>query len=164
MVTQSSMDLAPQLVALLPKDEHCSSSSAKMPAFSGKWYTPLLCTIEDVGGIMAQSLVDFFAQENTRVLIDTLKNVGVNMQSIERDEKVSTALEGLTFVITGTLPTMGRKEAGELIEANGGKVTGSVSKKTDYLLAGEEAGSKLDKAQALGIKIISEEELKNMLS
>ena len=122
-----------------------------------------LCTIEDVGAIMAQSLVDFFQRESTKELIDSLKESGLNMQSLATDEATGNALEGLTFVITGTLPTLGRKEATALIEENGGKVTGSVSKKTDYLLAGEEAGSKLDKAKTLGIKIISEEELKNML-
>ncbi len=122
-----------------------------------------LCTIEDVGTIMAESLVDYFARESTRELIDALKNAGVNMQSLETNEKSGSALEGLTFVITGTLPTMGRKEATELIEANGGKVTGSVSKKTDYLLAGEEAGSKLDKANSLGIKVISEEDLYQLI-
>ena len=122
-----------------------------------------LCTIEDVGAIMAQSLVDFFQRESTKELIDSLKESGLNMQSLATDEATGNALEGLTFVITGTLPTLGRKEATALIEENGGKVTSSVSKKTDYLLAGEEAGSKLDKAKTLGIKIISEEELKNML-
>ena len=122
-----------------------------------------LCTIEDVGAIMAQSLVDFFQRESTKELIDSLKESGLNMQSLATDEATGNALEGLTFVITGTLPTLGRKEATALIEENGGKVTSSVSKKTDYLLAGEEAGSKLDKAKTLGIKIISEDELKNML-
>ena len=85
------------------------------------------------------------------------------MQNLASEEKEGSALDGLTFVITGTLPTMGRKEATELIEANGGKVTGSVSKKTDYLLAGKEAGSKLDKANSLGVKVISEEELYQLL-
>ena len=112
---------------------------------------------------MAQSLVDYFARESTRELIDSLKSSGVNMQSLATDEAVGNALEGLTFVITGTLPTLGRKEASALIEENGGKVTGSVSKKTDYLLAGEEAGSKLDKANSLGIKVISEEELYQLI-
>ena len=125
--------------------------------------TEELCTIEDVGAIMAQSLVDYFARESTRELIDSLKASGVNMQSLATDEATGNALEGLTFVITGTLPTLGRKEASALIEENGGKVTGSVSKKTDYLLAGEEAGSKLDKANSLGIKVISEEELYQLI-
>jgi DNA ligase (NAD+) len=81
----------------------------------------------------------------------------------QKKEAVGTSLAGLTFVITGTLPTMGRKEAAELIESHGGKVTGSVSKKTDYLVAGESAGSKLDKANALGIPVLSEEELQQMI-
>ena len=86
------------------------------------------------------------------------------MTSKAASKKQSSKLEGMTFVITGTLPTMGRTEAADLITANGGKVSGSVSKKTNYLLAGEAAGSKLTKAQSLGVKVISEEELKNMLA
>ncbi|MBQ8588077.1 MAG: NAD-dependent DNA ligase LigA [Clostridia bacterium] len=122
-----------------------------------------LCQIDDVGMTMAESLTDFFARESTRELINSLKNAGVNTVSLAAGEPKGSALGNLTFVITGTLPSMGRKEAQELIESNGGKVTGSVSKKTDYLLAGEEAGSKLTKAQSLGIKIISEEDLNNLL-
>ena len=122
-----------------------------------------LCQIDDVGMTMAESLTDFFARESTRELINSLKNAGVNTVSLAAGEPKGSALGNLTFVITGTLPSMGRKEAQELIESNGGKVTGSVSKKTDYLLAGEEAGSKLTKAQSLGIKIISEEDLHNLL-
>ena len=87
---------------------------------------------------------------------------GLNTKKIET-QAAGTEFEGKTFVITGTLPGMKRNEAQELIEAHGGKVSGSVSKKTDYLLAGEAAGSKLDKAKALGVKVISEEELKAML-
>ena len=83
------------------------------------------------------------------------------MLSLE-EETSNGVFSGLTFVITGTLPTMGRKEAAAFIESNGGKVTGSVSKKTDYLVAGEEAGSKLTKAQQLGIKIISQSELEEI--
>ncbi len=122
-----------------------------------------LCNIDDVGMTMAESLTNFFARESTRELIESLKNAGVNTVSLAGNEPKGSALDNLTFVITGTLPSMGRKQAQELIESNGGKVTGSVSKKTDYLLAGEEAGSKLEKAQALGIKIISEEDLHNLL-
>ena len=122
-----------------------------------------LCLIDDVGMIMAESLTDFFARESTKELITSLKNAGVNTVSLADKEPKGSILSNLTFVITGTLPSMGRNEARELIESNGGKVTGSVSKKTDYLLAGEEAGSKLTKAQSLGIKIISEDDLHNML-
>ena len=82
---------------------------------------------------------------------------------VKEAEVLGDALSGKTFDITGTLPSMQREEAAELITANGGKVTGSVSKKTDYLLAGENAGSKLDKANALGITVISEDELKDMI-
>ncbi len=122
-----------------------------------------LCTIEDVGTKMAQSITEFFALPSTRELISALENFGVNTKALADDTPKGTALSGLTFVITGTLPTLGRKEASALIEENGGKVSGSVSKKTDYLLAGEEAGSKLAKAKELGIKIVSEEELYNII-
>lgn len=120
-----------------------------------------LCAIDDVGAIMAKSLKEFFDRESTRELVDSLKDAGVNMLSLE-EETSNGVFSGLTFVITGTLPTMGRKEAAAFIESNGGKVTGSVSKKTDYLVAGEEAGSKLTKAQQLGIKIISQSELEEI--
>ena len=86
----------------------------------------------------------------------------MNMESQMSEQ--GTALAGLTIVVTGTLPTLGRKEAAELIENNGGKCTGSVSKKTSYVLAGEAAGSKLDKAVSLGIPVISEEELFAMIN
>lgn len=81
-----------------------------------------------------------------------------------KEENTSNALQGLTIVITGTLPTLGRKEAEELITKNGGKASGSVSKKTSYLVAGEAAGSKLTKAQALGVPVITEEELLAMIN
>lgn len=123
-----------------------------------------LCTIEDVGGKMAQSLTEFFGMESTKELVKKLEICGVNTRLLEDNSPKGTSLSGLTFVITGTLPTLGRKEASALIEENGGKVSGSVSKKTDYLLAGEEAGSKLTKAKELGIKIISEEELYQIIN
>lgn len=122
-----------------------------------------LCTIEDVGAKMAQSITEFFAQPSTREIISALENFGVNTKALTDDTPQGTALSALTFVITGTLPTLSRKEAAALIEENGGKVSGSVSKKTDYLLAGTDAGSKLAKAKELGIKIISEEELYNIV-
>ena len=90
-----------------------------------------------------------------------LKEYGVNMTS--NQVASSSALEGLTFVVTGTLPSLGRKEAAALIEDNGGKCASSVSKKTNYLVAGENAGSKLTKARDLGVPVISEEELMNMI-
>ncbi|QSX05099.1 NAD-dependent DNA ligase LigA [Sedimentibacter sp. zth1] len=118
--------------------------------------------VNDIGEVSAVSIKKFFEDEENQRIIQILKDVEVNM-SLEQDENESTKLEGLTFVVTGTLPTLGRNEATELIQKNGGKVSGSVSKKTSYLLAGENAGSKLTKAQKLGIKIITEEELNNMI-
>ncbi len=113
--------------------------------------------IEDVGEITAKTIHEFFAQEQTRDLISKLKEAGVNMEVIE-EEGVDNRFEGKTFVLTGTLENYSREQATEIIEKFGGKTSSSVSKKTDYVLAGEEAGSKLRKAQELGIKIISEEE------
>lgn len=118
--------------------------------------------VDDVGAVTATCIREYFLDETNQKIIKHLKANGVNMELKESgnaDEKFA----GLTFVITGTLPTMDRKEAAALIDAHGGKVTGSVSKKTNYLLAGENAGSKLTKANELGIQVISEEELKKML-
>lgn len=111
--------------------------------------------VEDFGEIMAKSVVDFFAKASTREIIEKLRKAGVSMAN-EIKEK-SNEFEGLTFVLTGTLENMTRDEAAEMIKARGGKVSSSVSSKTDYVLAGESAGSKLTKAQALGIKIIDKE-------
>lgn len=118
--------------------------------------------VADIGEITAQCIFTYFALPENQQLLERLKSLGLNMVK-EKETLDSNVFEGKTFVITGTLPTMGRKEAAALIEKNGGKVTGSVSKKTDYLLAGEAAGSKLDKANALGIPVLSETDLKNML-
>ena len=121
-----------------------------------------LTAVSDIGGVTALCIFDYFKQEGNRQVIDRLKSYGLNFAA-GISETASDILSGKTFVITGTLPSMGRSEAAALIEANGGKVTGSVSKKTDYLLAGEAAGSKLDKANALGIPVISETELLEMI-
>lgn len=121
-----------------------------------------LMQVNDVGEITACCIQDYFAEEKNQRIIGRLKEYGVNMQQKE-EQREDLTLEGETFVITGTLPTMERKEAAALIEAHGGKVTGSVSKKTNYLLAGENAGSKLTKAQELGIKVITEQDLQEML-
>ncbi len=121
-----------------------------------------LSAVNDIGEIMAESVVHFFSKEQNRIEINRLRNAGLNfncLTTVTENEKVS----GKTFVLTGTLPTLGRKEATELIEQAGGKVSGSVSKKTDYVVAGDEAGSKLTKAQNLGIPILNEDELKSLL-
>ena len=117
--------------------------------------------IDDVGDKMAESLVHYFSEPETKELIERMKAAEVNMIAEERP--TGGNLEGKTFVLTGTLPTLKRSEAQKMIEENGGKVSGSVSKKTDFVVAGEEAGSKLDKANALGIAVITEEELLEML-
>lgn len=118
--------------------------------------------IEGFGSIMAQSVCEFFSRPSVRELVERFKALGLNMQS--KQEAKGTALIGSTFVLTGTLPTMSRQQATALIEKNGGKVSGSVSKKTTYVVAGEEAGSKLEKARTLGIPVLSEEELLSLLS
>lgn len=121
-----------------------------------------LLAVNDIGEISAQCIHGFFAEEGNRAMIVRLRACGVNMETAER-EVTDSILSGKTVVVTGTLPTLGRREAQELIERYGGKVSGSVSKKTDYVLAGENAGSKLAKAQELGIPVLSEEELREML-
>lgn len=117
--------------------------------------------IDGFGDIMAESVVDFFGNEKSRELIKSLEESGVNMESKAVIE--DNRFENKTFVLTGTLPTLKRAEASKIIESYGGKTSSSVSKKTSYVLAGEEAGSKLDKANALGIEIITEEEFMEMI-
>lgn len=120
-----------------------------------------ISAIYDFGDISAHYIVNFFAHPQTRVLVDELKSRGV--KTTYEVQKRGNIFEGMTFVLTGTLPTMKRDEASRLIEENGGKVSSSVSAKTSMVLAGEDAGSKLTKAQSLGVRIISEEELLAML-
>ena len=121
-----------------------------------------LMAIPDVGGTTAASIHAFFGDPINGKLLRDLADLGLRMENAEAEAAPQT-LAGKTFVITGTLPTLGRREAQELIERHSGKVSGSVSKKTDYLLAGEAAGSKLDKARELGTEIITEEQLRGML-
>ena len=120
-----------------------------------------LTAIEGFGEIMAQSVADFFAVEQSRREIEALAAYGVNMTS--QKETIDNRFEGKTFVLTGTLPTYSRNEASAIIEKFGGKTASSVSKKTSYVLAGEEAGSKLVKAQQLGVTILTEEEFNEMI-
>lgn len=118
--------------------------------------------IDGFGVVMAESAAQYFSLPETFELIEELKALGVKMPEVEKKAE-GGVFEGKTFVLTGTLPTMTRSEASKLIEANGGKTSSSVSKKTDYVLAGEDAGSKLTKAQSLGVTVISEEEFLNMV-
>ncbi|MBQ4121730.1 MAG: NAD-dependent DNA ligase LigA [Clostridia bacterium] len=121
-----------------------------------------LCKIEDIGEITAQSIVEFFSRETTKQIIEDLKALGVKTTA-EKEEILDQRFAGLTFVLTGTLPTMSRSEAEALIKKYGGKASSSVSKKTSFVLAGEDAGSKLTKAQSLGVTIIDEEEFLRMI-
>ena len=117
--------------------------------------------IDGFGEVMAKSVVSFFSLEPSRVLVQKLQDAGVNMTA--QVSQVDDRFAGMTFVLTGTLPTMKRSEAAALVERYGGKTAGSVSKKTTYVLAGEDAGSKLTKAQQLGVPVIDEEAFLSML-
>ncbi|MCM3359543.1 NAD-dependent DNA ligase LigA [Psychrobacillus sp. MER TA 171] len=123
-----------------------------------------LLSLPDFGATIANSVLNYFNDIKNQELILKLKNANVNLNSkVAKDNSGDDRFSGQTFVITGTLPTLKRDEAAKLIQSYGGKVSGSVSKKTSYVLAGEEAGSKLTKAQELGIKILTEEELLDMI-
>ena len=121
-----------------------------------------LSQIDDIGPIVANSIREFFMQEQTKDLIEKLKQAGVNTVD-DSEENEDNRFEGMTFVLTGTLQNFTRGEATDIIENFGGKTSSSVSKKTTYVIAGEEAGSKLDKAEKLGVRVISEEEFENMI-
>ena len=120
-----------------------------------------LAKTDDVGEITANNIIEFFSQEQTKDTLQKLSKTGVNMQ-VHEEESLDNRFEGKTFVLTGTLEKYTRQEASDLIEKYGGKVSSSVSKKTSYVLAGEEAGSKLTKAQELGIVILTEAEFEDM--
>jgi DNA ligase (NAD+) len=118
---------------------------------------------EGIGPEVASSVHLFFQQKANREMIERLRAAGVTMSAPKRARAVDGKLAGKTFVLTGTLPNLTRDEASDLIVQAGGKVTGSVSKKTDYVVAGSEAGSKLTKAEQLGIAVIGEDELRRLL-
>jgi len=121
-----------------------------------------LQNVEEVGPRIAKSIVEFFAEPKNRELVDELRAAGLTMQGTKRLR--GTKLAGKTFVLTGTLTYYTRDEAKKMIEDAGGKVTGSVSKKTDYVVAGEDAGSKLDKAKELGVAVINEDEMQRLIA
>jgi DNA ligase (NAD+) len=120
--------------------------------------------VPDVGPVVAASVARFFAEPHNIEVIEQLRAAGVNWPEGEALATVSSPIAGKTFVLTGTLPTLTRDEAKDMIEGLGGKVAGSVSKKTDYVVAGAEAGSKLDKAQALGVTILDETQFRELIS
>ena len=121
-----------------------------------------LSNINEIGEITARSIAEFFEQEQTADLINKLKENGVNTE-YSVNEVTDNRFEGMTFVLTGKLEKYTRDEAADIIENLGGKTSGSVSKKTNFVLAGEDAGSKLVKAESLGVKVISEEEFEEMI-
>ena len=131
---------------------HFGSLQALMDAPAGE-----LTQLDDVGEIVAASITEFFAQKENYDFVERLLAAGVSPQA-KTQEDVGTLFAGMTFVLTGTLPTLTRAQAEEIIRQNGGKATGSVSKKTSVVLAGESAGSKLEKAQSLGVRIMDEAE------
>ena len=148
---------------------HIGLKSAKILAKNYKTLDELmnapyveLCTINEIGAIMAESLIKFFESEQTKDLIKKLRNLGLNFESNVQTIE-DNRFEGMTFVLTGTLPTLSRNEASEIIESFGGKVSSSVSKKTTYVLAGEDAGRKLDKALSLNINVIDEDTFRKMV-
>ncbi len=121
-----------------------------------------LVEVNDIGDISAMAIINYFKNSDNQAVIQRLKDYGVNME-VNEEADSDNRFEDMTFVVTGTLPTLSRKQASELIEKHGGKVAGSVSKKTNYLVAGENAGSKLTKAQSLKINVINEETLLEMV-
>jgi DNA ligase (NAD+) len=124
-----------------------------------------LDSVEGIGPNLAQTIAAWFADTRHRALIERLRAAGVQMTPLpEGGGKLSDGLSGLTFVLTGTLSTLSRDDAEALIQAHGGKVTGSVSRKTSYVVAGESAGSKLDKAQELGVSILDEDGLRTLIA
>ena len=119
-------------------------------------------SVFEVGPVVAESIYHFFAQPENLSVVDKLQGAGVNLTA-KATAKRSAELRGKQFVLTGKLPTLSREQATALIEQHGGRVTASVSQKTDFVLAGEDAGSKLDKARALGVRVIDEPEFLKMV-
>ena len=120
--------------------------------------------VSDIGPIVAESIAQFFAEPHNREVIESLRAAGVTWtEGKGKQAAVLTAISGKTFVLTGTLPTLSREQAREMIEAVGGKVIGSVSKKTDYVVVGSDAGSKLAKAQEWGVSLLDEAGLRALL-
>lgn len=147
---------------------HIGSKAAKLAADNFKDIDAMLSAdradfeaIDGFGSILAESIYEFLSLESTREMLAKLKTLGLNMT--EPNNVVDTRFEGMTFVLTGTLPTYSRQEASAIIESFGGKTSSSVSKKTTYVLSGEASGSKLDKANALGIEVIDEDKFNEMI-
>ena len=123
-----------------------------------------LIQIPEIGDKMAESIVTFFKQDQTKDLLNRLTSAGVNMEADKTQEKGPKPFDGITFVLTGTLEKYARTKVTEMIESVGGKVTGSVSKKTDYVVVGKDPGSKYDKAVELGIQVLDEKGFEELIS
>jgi DNA ligase (NAD+) len=120
--------------------------------------------VSDVGPIVAQSIAQFFAEKHNREIVGRLVEAGVTYERTQRVVREAGKLHGKTFVLTGTLPGLSRDDAKAMIEAQGGRVSGSVSKKTDYVVAGADPGSKYEKARTLGITLLEEQDLLTLLA
>jgi DNA ligase (NAD+) len=168
-VESAKSRLLPQLLTALGIDGVGSTIAAALAKRFGSIDALEAATVEEIdavegiGDILAQGIVNWFADPYHRNVLEKLRAAGVNMMGQERIA-AGDQLTDKTFVLTGTLPTMSREQAEELIIAYGGKISGSVSKKTSYVLMGDSPGSKADKARALGVPIISEDDLKAMLT
>jgi DNA ligase (NAD+) len=138
---------------------HFGSLDAIMDADTGQ-----LLGVADIGPVVAESIHTFFRQPHNREVVEQLRACGITWPEGEPQRQAPRPLAGKTIVLTGTLPTLSRDEARDLLEAAGAKVAGSVSKKTDYVVAGSEAGSKLEKAQALGVPVLDEDGLRALIS
>jgi DNA ligase (NAD+) len=138
--------------------DHFSSMDVLMAASDEE-----LQQASDVGPKVAESIREFFAEPQNKRLVARLEKAGVRMKETAKPKPAAGPLTGMTFVLTGTLPNFTREEAQQRIEAAGGKVTSSVSKKTSYVVAGADPGSKLDKARSLGVKVLDEKGLLALL-
>jgi DNA ligase (NAD+) len=134
------------------------------PAFDADRAADQIAEVEGIGEVIALSVRDFFLQPGNRKVIEKLRKAGVRMEDAIAPVASTEALSGKTFVLTGTLPSLTREEATELIERSGGKVSGSVSRKTDYVVAGESPGSKYDRAVELSVPILDEAGFRTLLA
>ncbi len=167
---KSKVTTLPKFLYALGIREVGEVTAASLSSYFGQLDVIQSATVEelekvpDVGPIVAQHIVAFFELAHNREVIASLKNLGVSWPNVEAVSQDDQALSGKVFVLTGTLSTMGRIEAKEALQLLGAKVTGSVSKKTDYIVAGEDAGSKLKKAQSLGVTVLSEDDLIKLIA
>ncbi len=168
-IEKSKLTSLPRFIYALGIRNVGESTAKDLAGFYGDLYEIMKQTEEslqlvpDIGPTVAKSISDFFSQTRSREVIESLISLGVHWPKYDIKKSASGILATKTFVLTGTLPSMSREEVKSIIEMNGGKVAGSVSKKTDYVVAGSDAGSKLATAQELGIKIISQQELLKLI-